>query len=221
MDNKTREIVTELSGRFSVNDNFYLEKALIFLKQFQHGAVSKKTKRVKAIDISGVSPKDIHYIRINLRDVFGYQIINTPEVYTEDKNMEFIYESTDSLNTAIALLEFIKSGKDKKLTVKDGFFFYLGEPLDIRKGNLRNLLNVTFSLTGGNSGIIKYQDFFNALRKEKAYKKKSDTQLKQFIQKYLTSRGYHLDAKVQAKFNSAVMLFETVDGVGVKFLNDK
>ena len=221
MDNKTREIVTELSGRFGVNDNFYLEKALTFLKQFQHGAVSKKQKNVKASEIHSVTPQDIHYIRLNLQDSFGYSSIDTSDTYNEGNYIEFVYGRNESLGTAIAFLEFIKSGNDKRLTVKDEVFFYRNEPLDIREGNLRNLLNVVFLLTCGNCVTITYDEFFRELRRRKIYKKKSDDQLKQFVHKYLTSEGYHLDAKVQSKFKGAMMLFETVDGVGVKFLNDK
>jgi hypothetical protein len=224
MDKKTREIITDLSYRFGVNNNFYLDKALNFLKQFQHGAVSRKTKQIRAIDISGVSPKDIHYIRINLRDAFGYQIIDTHEIYTEDKNAEFVYKSTELLDTAIALLEFIKSGKDKKITLKDGSFFYRNELLDIRKGNLRSLLTAIFLITNGQSKLINYKEIKDQLGKVQSFKKKkiSDEQLKQLVHKYLTGIGYsyQLDSKMKNIFDGASTPFSSVDAVGIRFVNE-
>jgi hypothetical protein len=232
MSPQNRELITELSERFAVNNGYYLEKALVLLKQFQSAAGFKKNKKIKSEDIKGVKPEDIHFILVSLNDTFGHPVIqrvdtySIPDIDNDDPKkigVDFIYESNEYLETAISFLEFIKSGQDKRLTHKDGQFFYLGEQLDVRKGNLCNLLKVIFGITHGSNQIIKYAELYKELRRIDIYRHKTDDQLKQFVQKYLTSKGYHynLDTKIQKKFNGADMLFETVESVGIKFLNQK
>lgn len=232
MSPQNRKLVTELSERFIVNNGYYLDKALVLLKQFQSASVFKNRKKIKSEDIKGLKPEDIHFILLSLNDAFRYPVIQRADTYSipnidnDDPTkigIDFVYEGTEYLETAIAFLDFIKAGQDKKLTHKDGHFFYLNEQLDVRKGNLHNLLKTIFSITHGNNQIIKYTELYKELRRADIYRHKTDDQLKQLIQKYLTSKGYHynLDTKVQKKFKGAEMLFETVEAVGIKFLNHK
>lgn len=232
MSPQNRKLATELSERFGVNNGYYLDKALIFLKQFQSASVFKSRKKIKSEDVKGLKPEDIHFIMMSLNDAFRYPVIQKVDMYSipnidnDDPTkigMDFVYESTEYLGTAIALLEFIKAGQDKRLTHKDGQFFYLGEQLDVRKGNLHNLLKVILAITQGSNQIIKYTELYKELRKVDIYRHKTDDQLKQLVQKYLTSKGYHynLDTKVQKKFKGAEVLFETIESVGIRFLNQR
>jgi hypothetical protein len=232
MSPQNRKILTRLSEHFQVNNGYFLDKALVLLGQFKSGSVFKNRKRIKSEDIKGLKSEDIHFIMMSLNDTFRHPVIQKVDTYLIPNidnsdpakiGMDFVYEGTEYLETAAAFLEFIKAGQDKKLTHKDGHFFYLSEQLDVRKGNLHNLLKAIFSITHGNNQIIEYKELYNELRRNDIYRHKTDDQLKQFVQKYLTSKGYHFnfDTKVQKKFKGAEMLFETVEAVGIKFLNQK
>lgn len=230
MDARNRELISELSERFQVNNGYFLDKALTLLKQFQTGSVFKKVSKIKSEDIKELKSEDILFITMNLQDAFQYPVIRRTDMYSVpniDSNnptkvgIDFIYESTEYLGTAIALLEFVKAGQDKRLTLLDGEFYYRGQLLKLRKNsNLYLLLKSVFRFTAGNSGIIEYKHLLSDLHKHGIFVKKNDKQIKQLIYRNLTLQGYELSEKIETQFQEVEPLFKTTDEVGLRFMND-
>lgn len=234
MNELNDELIAELGARFQINDDYFLGKALAFLEQFQSGSVFKGRKRVKASEVKGISPEDRAFIILSLNDAFGRSVIQRVDTYetyyidqqnqnevSEKVGVDFVYENTEYLETAISILKFIKSEQSNRLSYEKGKFQYRGKPFKTKKGsNLRNLLDAVFSITAGHSrDLITYQDLFVELQKLKKYANKSPKQLKQLVHKHLTTKGYGLVEKIGTDYIDSIPLFETVDGVGIKFLN--
>ncbi len=234
MNERNNELITELTARFQVDDGYFLEKALTFLEQFQSGSVFKGRKRIKAGEIKDISPKDRAFIILSLNDAFRDPVIQQVDTYeinyidqlnqnevSEKVGVDFVYENTEYLETAISILKFIKSEQSNRLTLKNGKFQYREKPFKTKKGsNLRNLLDAVFSLTGGHSrDLITYQDLFTELQKLNKYTNKSPKQLKQLVHRHLTAKGCGLVDKIGNDYVDSIPLFETIDGVGIKFLN--
>lgn len=234
MSERNDALIADLSARFQVNDGYFFDKALVFLAQFQSGSVFKGRKRIKAEDVKDVSPQDRSFIILNLNDVFQYPVIAVVDTYDksyidqQNQNevsvkvgVDFVYENTEYLETAIAMLKFIQSEQSNRLTYKNGKFQYRKKPFKTKKGsNLRNLLDAVFSLTGGHSrDLITYEDLFIELRKLKKYTNKSSQQLKQLVHRHLTAKGCGLVDKIGNDYVDSIPLFETINGVGIKFLN--
>jgi hypothetical protein len=230
MEAKNRKLISDLSERFQINNGYFLDKALVLLKQFQSGSVFKKRKKLKSEDIKGLKPADIHFVVMNLNDVFQYPVIHRADTYSVpniDNNdptkmrMDFVYENTEYLETAIALLEFIKAGQDKRLTLLDGEFYYRDRQFKLRKNsNLYLLLKSVFRLTAGHSGIVEYRHLLSDLHKNGIFTSKNDKQIKQLIYRNLTLQGYELSEKIETQFQEVEPLFKTTDEVGLQFMND-
>lgn len=230
MEEQNKQLVSDLSERFQVNNGYFLDKALVLLKQFQSGSVFRKRKKIKSEDIKELKPEDIHFITMNLNDAFQYPVIQRTDTYSvpniDSSNptkigMDFIYENTEYLETAVALLEFIKAGQDKRLTLLNGEFYYRDRQFKLRKNsNLYLLLKSVFRLTSGHSGIVEYKHLLSDLHKNGIFISKNNKQIKQLIYRNLTLQGYELSEKIETQFQEVEPLFKTVDEVGLQFMND-
>jgi hypothetical protein len=232
MEDETRLLTRELVSRFSINKGYYLDKALRLLEQFQGGGIIFTTKRIRAVDLIGVSPEDIYFVMQNLNDTFAAPVIQRVDTYgtpyVDEKGaakvgMDFIYESTPHLGIALPLLQVIKSQNDKLLILKDGVFEYRNVPLDINKDtHIYEQLEVIYSYLHGQSGEISYKNLCALLKKLKRYKNEDydDDALIALIQKYLITKNYEFDQKLRKVWPDAKPLFKTLNKKGILFMNE-
>lgn len=215
-DEKITKWKQELKDYFSTDNGYYIEKALIFLHQFQAGRLHQ-IKQIKNKDVKGLSPNEIAIVMQYLDNVFDTPVINK---VVGEKNLTL--ENTPLLNIAITLLENLKSNHSKYLLLRDDIFIYNNAKLPVSAGTHRySFLRAIYEYSNGESRKIGYKELADEVRKNKRYKNYSDKKITETLQKYITGKsdGEFRDKIINSVEANNKPLIETIKDFGIYFNN--